>query len=181
MKKQQIAIAIVSMAAAAIPLTILADNATSTATTTGFSNFQGLQMPQGPQIHQGLQMPEPQQAQYPDGPRLIKLEDSKFVYWVSPNNIKIPMWGDAVFKSYGNDPSDVQTVAQEEFNYYPDARFVRLIDSARIYKLDGWYRHFIPSAIWNDSGQDASEIIDINRTDFNSYKNGPDIKDGAEL
>src|SRR4051812_28095643 len=93
------------VALAAFPLVSSAQLATptdSSATSTDFSNFVGLQVPAGLQFDNtapagvtgvnsdGLMtfMPEsesapaPASAQYPDGPRLIKLEGSDVTYWV---------------------------------------------------------------------------------------------------
>lgn len=155
----------------------------SSTNTTG-----GLQMPSG-----GLQYDDSWMSSdsglamnaevgvYSAGPRLIKLEGTETVYWVSPNNLKIPMFSEAVFKSYKNNPEDVQTVSQAEFDYYQNAKYIRLIGNSRIYKTEGGAKRFIPSAVWNPAGIDPSLIIDINKTDFNSYKTGKAVAGAEEL
>ncbi len=140
-------------------------------------------------VPSGLQMPAGLEYQdvadssafYQNGPRLIKLDGSNVVYWVNPMNLKIPMWTDAVFKSYNSNPEEVQVVSQEEFDFYQNVKYVRLLNNSRIYKIEGQVKRFIPSSVWNPAGIDPSLIIDINKTDFNSYKNGKNLTSGEEL
>lgn len=138
----------------------------------------GLQMPGGLQFQDDLNLSE---AMYQSGPRLIKLEGAATVYWVNVNNLKIPMWTDSVFNSYKNNSEEVQAVAQEEFDYYQNAKYIRLIGNSRIYKTEGKTKRFIPSAVWNPAGIDASLIIDVNKTDLNSYKTGKSLTSTEEL
>ncbi len=91
------------------------------------------------------------------------------------------MWSAAVFNSYNNKQADVATVEQAEFDNYPNAEFIRLEGSARIYKTEGQTKRFIPSAVWNPAGLDPGLIINLNKTDFNSYKTGANLKNGDEL
>ncbi len=143
----------------------------------------GLQMPSGLQMTEGLQYQDNLNLSgfYVNGPRLIKLEGTTTVYWVNANNLKIPMWTDAVFKSYNNNSEEVQTVSQEEFDFYQNAKYIRLIGNSRIYKIEGKIKRFIPSAVWNPAGIDVGQIIDINKTDFNSYKIGKSLTTMEEL
>lgn len=180
----------VSAALLSLPLVGLADDATttpdSTATTTDFSNFVGLQMPDGLQVDDssatgvtgvsadGL-LTYSIQPQYPNGPRLIKLDGSDTVYWVSGGNIKIPMLTRAVFLSYGNKDEDVQSVSQDEFDFYPTAQYIWLNGTGAIYQIDGNTKHMITSAAWSAMGVDVSSIINVNKADFNSYKTGSKI------
>lgn len=137
----------------------------------------------------GLQMPADQNlpdaqlvmGQYQQGPRLIKLEGSNTVYWVSPNNFKIPMFNNAVFLSYNNKWEDVTTVGQDEFDYYQNAKFIRLNGQGAIYYVQDKLKKKIPSEIWNNSGLDESQIIDVNKTDFNSYKSGSSVQSYDEM
>lgn len=138
----------------------------------------GLQMPAGLQFQDNLNLSA---GIYLNGPRLIKLEETDTVYWVNANNLKIPMWTDAVFKSYNNNSEEVQTVTQEEFDFYQNAKYIRLIGNSRIYKTEGGNKRFIPSAVWNPAGIDVGQIIDINKTDFNSYKTGKSLTTIEEL
>ncbi|MFA5991266.1 MAG: hypothetical protein WC794_03410 [Candidatus Doudnabacteria bacterium] len=147
-------------------------------TDTTASSGGGLQMPVDLQFQDNLNLSA---GMYSNGPRLIKLEGTSTVYWVNANNLKIPMWTDAVFKSYNNNSEEVQTVTQEEFDFYQNAKYVRLIGNSRIYKTEGKYKRFIPSAVWNPAGIDVSLIIDVNKTDFNSYKIGKSLTTGEEL
>lgn len=144
---------------------------------TSVTNGLSLQIPAGLQISDDLNLT----GVYINGPRLIKLEGTTTVYWVSANNLKIPMWTDAVFKSYKNNAEEVQTVAQEEFDFYQNAKYIRLIGNSRIYKTEGKYKRFIPSAVWNPAGIDPSLIIDVNRTDLNSYRTGKSLTSTEEL
>lgn len=145
---------------------------TTIATTTDFSNFVGLQMPQ-----------------YQNGPRLIKLEGDSTVYWVSGANAKIPMFSAKAFLSYGNKWSDIQSVGQQEFDAYPTAQFIRLNGGGSIYYVgdgtpnsgDTGIRRMVPSEIWNSTGLDVSKLIDVNKTDFNTYKVGDNISALSDL
>lgn len=148
-----------------------------TSTSTYIPPVQGLQFPAGLSFQDASSI----NGSYQSGPRLIKLEGSNINYWVSPLNFKLPMWNDAVFKSYKNNPADVQTVSQSEFDYYQDAKYIRLIGNGKIYKIQGRTKYPIPSEIWNNSGIDAAQIIDINKTDFNSYKNGKTLTSPDQL
>lgn len=121
------------------------------------------------------------QNAYSPGPRLIKLDGDSTVYWVSSNNIKIPMLSAKVFLSYNNQWSDVQTVGQQEYDYYPTAKYIWLNGGGAIYLIKNGIRRYIPSAIWNPAGIDASQIINVNKTDFNSYSTGPDVSSVEEL
>ncbi|MDE2312302.1 MAG: hypothetical protein KGJ93_04440, partial [Patescibacteria group bacterium] len=118
---------------------------------------------------------------YVPGPRLIKLENDSTVYWVSPGGLKIPMISAAVFLSYHNKWSDVQTVGQEEFDSYANAQYIWLNGTGAIYKIDNGTRQQIAPDAWNNSGLDASQVIWVNRTDFNTYKAGPAITAANEL
>lgn len=150
---------------------------------TGVANGLSLQIPAGLQMTDGLQYQDNLNLTgvYINGPRLIKLEGTTTVYWVSANNLKIPMWTDAVFKSYKNNAEEVQVVAQEEFDFYQNAKYIRLIGNSRIYKTEGKYKRFIPSAVWNPAGIDPSLIIDVNKTDLNSYRTGKGLTSTEEL
>ena len=53
--------------------------------------------------------------------------------------------------------------------------------NSRIYKTEGSVKRFIPSTVWNPAGIDPSLIIDINKTDFNSYKTGKALAGSEEL
>ncbi len=159
-----------------------------TASSTDFSHFSGLQMPSGNSTTTpggGLQYQDPglmpAMTQYPNGPRLIKLEGSTTVYWVSANNFKLPMITRNVFLSYKNKDADVQTVTQDEMNFYADAKFIRLMGNATIYFIKGGTKQAIPSSIWNSSGEDAAGIIDVNKTEFASYKTGVKVKSVNEI
>lgn len=185
----------VSAIIALFPAVSFAQMATSTdpsATSTDFSNFVGLQMPQGLPFDDtavngvsgvspdGLMtfIPAPQ---YPNGPRLIKLDGSNTIYWVSPNNIKIAILTRAVFLSYNNKDSDVQTVDQAEFDYYSAAKYIRLNGTGVIFKIEGNKKRAIPSAIWNPAGIDVSQIIDVNKTELSSYLTGSKLTSSDEL
>ena len=91
------------------------------------------------------------------------------------------MWTKAVFNSYKNNEADINAVSQEEFDYYPNAKYIRLKNNSRIYKTEGNVKRFIPSAVWNPAGIDPSQILDVNKTDFNSYKNGKNLTSAEEL
>ena len=112
---------------------------------------------------------------YESGPRLIKLDGDSTVYWVSENNIKIPMLSDKVFYSYHNKMSDVVTVAQDEFDYYQSAKYIWLNGTGAIYYINNGVKRIIPSSVWNQLEADPSEIINVNKTDFNSYSKGASI------
>lgn len=164
------------------PFTIPVSSSTPATSTP----FVGLQMPSGLQFNQngnssgpaGLQMPG---SSYASGPRIIELENSTTPYWVSENNIKIAMWTDAVFLSYNNKKEDIQSVGQPEFDSYQNAQFIRLMGNSRIYLITGRTKKFIPSSIWNPAGIDPSQIIDVNKTDFNSYATGKNVASADEL
>ena len=148
------------------------------ATTSPVTGLQmgGLQMPTG------LTYGDSGMGAYAQGPRLIKLEGgSNLIYWVSANNLKIPVWTQAVLKSYNSSEADVQAVSQEEFDYYSAAKFIRLQNNSRIYKIENNVKRFIPSSVWNPAGIDPAQIIDVNRTDFNSYKTGKSLTTTEEL
>lgn len=149
----------------------------TTVADTSTTNGMNLQIPSGLLMTDNLNLT----GVYINGPRLIKLEGTTTVYWVSANNLKIPMWTDAVFKSYKNNAEEVQAVAQEEFDFYQNAKYIRLIGNSRIYKTEGKSKRFIPSAVWNPAGIDASLIIDVNKTDLNSYKTGKSLTSTEEL
>jgi plastocyanin len=117
-------------------------------------------------------------AQYPSGPRLIQLSGDPVIYWVSPLNIKIPVWNDAVMASYHLNKTDVQVADQNEFDYYLNAQYIRLNGKGVIYKIEGSTKRSIPSSVWNVAGIDPSIIIDVNKTDLNSYKTGKAVKSG---
>jgi hypothetical protein len=119
---------------------------------------------------------------YAEGPRLITLGESNTVFWVSSSNFKLPMLSEKVFKSYNNKWEDVARVEQDEFDYYPETRFIRLAGNGAIYFLDeAGMKRVIPTKIWNEAGIDAEEIIDVNKTEFNSYKTGAAIKEVSEI
>jgi hypothetical protein len=173
-----------------LPLASLADDASSTASSTAPS---GLQVPADWQpttdngvIPDGLfvgDAPTAVTGMYQSGPRLIKLDGSDTVYWVSENNLKIPMLTRAVFLSYNNKDEDVQTVSQDEFDYYQDAKYIWLNGTGGIYKVDtgAKTKRLITSDVWNGSGLDAGQIINVNRTDFNSYKTGSKVTVPADM
>lgn len=112
---------------------------------------------------------------YASGPRLIKLEGSETVYWVSEGNLKIPMLTRAVFLSYNNRDEDVATVSQEEFDYYQDAKYIWLDGKGGIYKVDGTNKRIISVDAWTETGMGAEQVISVNKADFNSYKTGSKI------
>ena len=153
-----------------------------TATSTDLSSFSGLQMPGG------LQLPGMESnsvsgdfSVFPTGPRLIKLQDETTVYWVSGNNIKIPMTSAKVFLSYKNKWSDVQTVSQQEFDYYQTAKYIWLNGKGAIYEIESGVKRYIPPSVWNPAGINPDKIIWVNKTDFNSYKTGQPVRNGAEM
>jgi len=148
----------------------------SSATATS-SFLSGLQMPTGLEYQDNLNL----NGSYQTGPRLIKLENDSTVYWVSPNNLKIPMVSAEVFLSYGNKWTDVVTVPQSEFDYYQTAKYIWLNGSGAIYKIKDGVRKYIPSAIWNPAGIDPSAIINVNKIDLNSYTTGNPLTTAEEL
>ncbi len=150
-------------------------------TTTTTTPDAGLQMG-GLQMPSGLEYGDVETGMYAQGPRLIKLEGgNNLIYWVSGNNLKIPVWTKAVLKSYNISEADVQAVSQEEFDYYSSAKYIRLQNNPRIYKIEDNIKRFIPSSVWNPAGIDPAQIIDVNRTDFNSYKTGKSLTTMEEL
>src|SRR5262249_53063589 len=78
----------------------------------------------------------PSSGAYASGPRLIQLSGDPTVYWVSPNNLKIPMLSAKVFLSYNNKWSDIATVQQDEFDYYQAAKYIWLNGTGAIYKIN---------------------------------------------
>lgn len=158
----------------------------SSSPPANFSNFVGLQMPGGASssLSGGLQIPggdNTETGQFAGGPRLIKLDGDATVYWVSGANIKIPMFSAKVFLSYGNKWADVAVVGQDEFDFYPDAKFIWLNGAGAIYLIKDGTKSQIPSDIWNNSGMDAGQIINVNKTDFNSYHTGAPVTSADEL
>jgi|GEM_PF-4550521 len=141
------------------------------------ATLSGLQMPTGLEYQDNLNL----NGSYQAGPRLIKLETDSTVYWVSPNNLKIPMVSAEVFLSYGNKWTDVVTVPQSEFDYYQTAKYIWLNGSGAIYKIKDGVRKYIPSAIWNPAGIDPSAIINVNKTDLSSYTTGNALTTAEEL
>jgi hypothetical protein len=167
-------------------------NATST-NNNNFSNFVGLQMPTGQGLlfggssnngginpGTGLQIPI---NQYANGPRLITLSGGDgTLYWVNANNFKIIVpKSSKVTGSYGIKDGDAAAVAQDELNFYQDTAYVRLQGNARIYKLFGNAKRFIPSSVWSAAAIDAAELVDVNKTEFNYYKTGPAVTSADEL
>jgi hypothetical protein len=186
MNKKIIFSSIVVAIMAVVPLSAMGDNASSTkATTTDFSNFVGLQVPSGLQMGSDpvdpVYGPGPFVSAYPNGPRLIKVEGGSVIYWVAENNLKIPMFTRSVFLSYHNKDADVQTVSQDEFNYYVNAKYIQLNGKGLVYFVSGKNKQSIPASIWNQSGVDAGQVISVNKTDFNSYKTGKSVKSTTEL
>ena len=197
MKMKIVSTIVITAAFAVLPPLVHADDTAtapdaSAATSMDFSNFVGLQVPEGLQIGadsdasvQGVAGSSADGLltfqQFPNGPRLIQLEGSTVIYWVDGNNIKIPMLTRAVFLSYGNKDEDVQTVAQDEFDFYQNAKYIRLDGKGGIYFTSGNNKRFIPSSVWSDTGADASQVISVNKTDFNSYKTGKAITSVEEL
>ncbi len=118
---------------------------------------------------------------YQAGPRLIKLNGTGTVYWVSESNLKLAMMSRAVFLSYKNKDSEVVTVEQPEFDYYQNAKFIWLNGKGGIYKIEGTTKRLISTQAWSEAGVDPGQIIYVNRTEFNSYKTGSKITDAAEL
>ena len=85
-------------------------------------------------------------------------------------------------QSYGAQSSDAQTVGQDEFDYYQDSYYIRLQGNARIYFVkDGKVKQFIPSGVWNDAGLDGSQIVDVNKTEFNYYKTGKAVGSSLDI
>ena len=198
---KKILVCVVSSVLAMAPTLAIAEVSTS----TSFSNWYGLQMPLNyvdstpsngatPIITGlgmfGLQFPtgtmsvdggvaEPS-GEYPNGPRLIKLGGSSTVFWVNENNLKLPMLNRTVFLSYKNKDSEVQTVSQEELDYYEDAQFMQ-IGSGIIYRIEGTTKRAITSQAWSESGLDESVIMKVNKTELNSYKTGAQITSAEDL
>lgn len=152
----------------------------------------GLSMPGGtalPGSGSGLQFPAGSDQStvttglnnYQNGPRLIKLDGDSTVYWVSENNIKIPMISDKVFYSYHNKMADVATVSQDEFDYYQDAKYIWLNGTGAIYYIKDGAKKYIPSSVWVQLEADSSEIINVNKTDFNSYSKGVSIASADDI
>jgi|ERR1051326_4778519 hypothetical protein len=189
--KQKIAISLMaSLSAILIPALALAQVATSTnasatstpdsATSTVTSGLQFNDLTGSQNINSssstplGLQMAAPQ---YPNGPRLIKLDGGDTLYWVNANNFKIIVPNSAaVLKSYGITASSATAVTEDELSYYGDSLYIRLNGNARIYKLEGKNKRFVPSNVWSHAEVDPAAIIDVNKTEFNYYKTGPAIK-----
>ena len=163
-------------------LHIVSTGTATTSPTDSSSTPAGLQIPLGMQIPAGAQDQNTSSfTVYANGPRLIKLDGDGTVYWVSENNLKIAMTSAKVFLSYNNKWSDVQTVGQDEFNFYQNAKFIWLNGTGAIYLINNGVKQLIPSSIWNSSGIDASQIINVNKTDFASYKTGVKITSADEL
>jgi plastocyanin len=160
-------------------LTLPLSNATSTGASMGYTPGLEFQFtPELPSVvpnttidQNGLMAIVP----YPDGPRLIKLDGDDTVYWVSPNNLKIPMHSRAVFLSYHNKDEDVQTVSQEEFDYYHDAKYIWLNGKGGIYKTEGTTKRLIISQAWAEAGLGADQVINVNKADISSYKTGAKV------
>ncbi len=152
-------------------------DSSATTTQSGLQFSSGLQMP-ADSGSGALTIPE---ALYLSGPRLIELDGTTDIYWVAPNNLKIPDFNTAIFDSYGSKLEDVQTVGQDEFDYYQNAQYIRLQGNAKIYKISGTTKRPIPSSVWNPAGINPEQIIDINRLNFNYYKTGKSVVDEEDL
>ena len=152
-------------------------NSSSTAGGLQYSDLTG---GSGGSNANGLQM---QGTQYANGPRLIKLDGGDgTLYWVNANNFKIVVPNNVkVLKSYGITADNATAVSQDELDYYQDTAFIRLNGNARIYKLEGNVKRFIPSSVWNNGEIDAGEIVDVNKTEFNYYKTGKPLSSIDEL
>jgi hypothetical protein len=133
----------------------------------------------------GLQMPQdmiPPQPLLKPGPRLIRVDpNSKIVYYVTPNNLKIAMWTTAVFNSYKNKTEDVETVTQEEFDQYRSAEYIKLKGNARVYRMEGYFRRFVTPQAAQELGISPDDVIEINKTDYNTYKAGKNISSAADI
>lgn len=136
----------------------------------------GLQMPGG-----GLLMEDITPALQP-GPRLIRVDpNSKIVYYVSADGIKLAMWTASVFNSYHNKWEDVENVSQEEFDQYPDAEYIKLVNNARVYKIEAKIKRYITPAAATELGIDPAWVMEVNRTEFNYYRAGANINTADDI
>ena len=151
----------------------------TTASTTDYSGFVGLQM------QDDTSRPENEMGDKPlpiGGPWLVKTSNSATVYWISPESgLKLGMFSAKVFLSYNNKWEEVVTVSQQELDAYPDAKYIWLNGSGVIYKIEKDIRRPIPSSIWNPSGMGPDRVVSVNGTELNSYKLGAELETAAEL
>lgn len=107
---------------------------------------------------------------------LIKTADSKTVYFVNNVGLKLPMFNDKVFYSYGNKLADIKTISQTELDSYVTAQYISY--EGDLYQIDlgqGVKHHLQPAAKIRLNVQ-AYSIMSVNKTELDSYKNGENIE-----
>lgn len=113
--------------------------------------------------------------------RLATVPGDSVIYYLSERGgktmkIKIPSL--AVFNSYaGNKWENVVKVSQLDINAYPDVKLIKTQNDKAVYYLDtNGIKHLVSYDIFVKKGFNFSEVLEVNKMHFDSYKMGEGLK-----
>ena len=109
--------------------------------------------------------------------RLIRESGQPKIYYLSSFGIKKWVPTADIFNSYNNNWADIQVISKKEMESYPISNLMKLAGSPSIYLLEGTTKRLIPSiAIFNKNNYDWAKVMDANKTEFDWYKTGTNVK-----
>ena len=116
------------------------------------------------------------QAQYRET-YLVRQSGREEVYYLSPNGIRKHIPTQTIFDSYQDNWQDVQIISQQEMESYPISNLIRLEGSNDVYLLESSIkRHITSSQVFTRYGYDWNRIITVNRTEFDYYRTGSEVR-----
>lgn len=105
--------------------------------------------------------------------RLIKESGQSKIYYLSSRSIKKWVPTPEIFLSFNNKWEDVQVISKKEIESYAESNLMR--HNNQIYLIEGTTRRLIPNETIL-SKYDNNLILDTNKTEFNWFREGDDVK-----
>ncbi len=110
--------------------------------------------------------------------KLVKTGSNPTVFYVNSNGNKIPLASSKIFLSYKFKWKDVRTISEQELGAYPDALYIKLSNSKKIYKIENGIKRLVTQEAVALLNLSDKEIFSVNKTHFDSFKTGNDLLAG---
>lgn len=108
---------------------------------------------------------------------LVKSPNSPTVYFITPTGAKKPILNIKVFNSYNSKWDNVKTVSQDEISSSPTVNAIRIGNDPKVYFISNGQKQWVktPEA-FAKQGLKWDQIVSVNKTEFDEYKEGEEIK-----
>jgi hypothetical protein len=100
------------------------------------------------------------------------------VYYVTDSGLKKWIRNEEIFRSYKNNKwENIVVVSPGDLDIYPNVSLIRHGEDKKVYKIEGNTKRWIKTAeAFNGLGYKWNEILAINKTEFDFYKDGTVIE-----